>query len=173
MSRWCLPTTSSSVAFFSCPQSFPASGSFPVSWLFTSSGQSIGASALILPMNIQSWFPLGLTNFISLQSKGLSRVFSSTTIWKHLFFSIQLYFVEGNGSPLQYLLPGKCHGQRSLAGYSLWGCKEADMMEHAYSAFFMVQLSHLYMTTGKTIALTRWTFVSKVMALLFKSLGSS
>ena len=72
----------------SCPQSFPASESFPVSQLFTSHGQSIGASALasVLPMNIQDWFPLGLTGLISLQSKGLSSIFSNTTIQKHQFF---------------------------------------------------------------------------------------
>ena len=77
--------------FSSCPQSFPASGSFPMSWLFIWGGQSIGASALasVLPMNIQGWFPLGLTGFISLQSKGLLRVFSSTTVPKHPFFSSQ------------------------------------------------------------------------------------
>ena len=94
------------------PSIFPSIGSSPLSWLFTSGGQSIGASASasVLPMNSQRWFPLGLTGLISLLSKGLSRVFSSTTIWKHQFF--------------------QC------------------------SAFFMVQLSHLYMTTGKTIALT-------------------
>ena len=74
--------------FSSCLQSFPASGSFPMSWLFTSGGQSITASgsALVLQMNIQGWFPLGLTGLISLQSKGLSRDFSSTTVWKHQFF---------------------------------------------------------------------------------------
>ena len=73
------------------PQSFPASGSFPVSWLFTSGGQSIGVSAAasVFPMNIQGWFPLGLTGLISLQSKGLPRVFSSTTIQKHQFFGAQ------------------------------------------------------------------------------------
>ena len=76
LSQWCSPTISSSVALFSCPQSFPASWSFPVSRLFTSSGQGIGASAStpVLPMNIQGWYPLGLTGLISLQSKGLSRV---------------------------------------------------------------------------------------------------
>ena len=74
---------------FSCPQSFPASGSFPMSRLFTSSGQRIGASASVLPMNIQNWFPLELTGLISLQSKGLSRVFFSITAWKHQFFGIQ------------------------------------------------------------------------------------
>ena len=73
-----------------CPQSFPASGSFPMSQLFTSGGQSTGASvsASVLPMNIQDWFPLGWTGWISLLSKGLSRVFSSTTIQKHQFFSL-------------------------------------------------------------------------------------
>ena len=77
--------------FSSCPQSFPTSGSFSMSWLFTSGGQSIGASssASILPMNVQDWFPLGWTGLISLQFKGLSRVFSSTTVWKHQFFGIQ------------------------------------------------------------------------------------
>ena len=126
-SQWCHPTISSSVIpFSSCPQSFPASGSFPVSQLFASGGQSIGvsASASVLPMNIQDWiFPLRWTGWISLLSKGLSRVFSS----------------------------------HSLKASILWN-----------SAFFMVQLSHPYMTTGKTIALTRWTFVGKV--LLFNML---
>ena len=122
-SQWCCPTISSSTAPFSfCLQSSPASRSFPVSWLFTSRGQSTGisASASVLPMNIQSWFPLGLTGLIFLQSKGLSRVFSSTTIL------------------------------------------------HC-SACFMVQLSHLYMSTGKTIALTVWTSVGKLMSLLCHS----
>ena len=91
-SRWCHPTISSSVIpFSSCPQSFPASGSFPMSQLFASSGQSIGvsASALVLPVNIQDWFPLGWTGWISLQSKGLWRVFSNTTVQKHKFFGTQ------------------------------------------------------------------------------------
>ena len=91
-SQWCHPTISSSVAHFSsCPQSFRALESFPMNWVFTSGGRSIGASASasILPMNIQGWFPLGLTGLISLQSKGLSRVFSSTTISKHQFFGTQ------------------------------------------------------------------------------------
>ena len=88
-SWWCHPTISSSVVpFSSCLQSFPASGSFPMSQFFASGGQSIraSASASVLPMNIQGWFPLGLTDLISLLSKGLSRVFSSTTIRKHPFF---------------------------------------------------------------------------------------
>ena len=126
--RWCHPTISSSTApFSSCPQSFPASGYFPISQLLTSGGQSIGASASasVLPMNIQGWFPLGLTGLISLQSKGLSRVFSN-------------------------------HSSKASI---------------QCSAFFMVQLSHSYMITGKTTALTIWTFVSKVMSLLFNMLS--
>ena len=92
LSWWWHPTISSSVTLFSsCHQSFPASGSFPVSQLFTSDGQSIEASvsASVLPVNIQGWFPLGLTGLISLLSKGLSRVFFSTTIQKHQFFGTQ------------------------------------------------------------------------------------
>ena len=91
-SRWCHPTISSSVVPFSCCfQSFPASGSFQMSQFFASGGQSIGvsASASILPMNIRDWFPLGWTGLISLQSKGLSRVFSNTTVQKHQFFGAQ------------------------------------------------------------------------------------
>ena len=94
LSRWWHPTISSSVFRFSHHQSFPASGSFPVSQFFTSGGQSIGASdsASVLPMNIQDWFPLGWTGWISLQSKGLSRVFSNTTVQKHQFFSAQFLY---------------------------------------------------------------------------------
>ena len=90
-SWWCHPTISSSVILFSSSlQPFPASGSFPMSQFIASGGQSIGASASVLPINIQCWFPLGLTGLISLQSKGLSRVFSNTTVQKHQFFSTQL-----------------------------------------------------------------------------------
>ena len=92
-SRWCRPTISSSVIpFSSCPQSFPASGSFSMSQLFTSGGLSIGvsASASVLPMNSQDWSPVGWTVWISLLSKGLSRVLSNTTIQKHQFFGAQL-----------------------------------------------------------------------------------
>ena len=87
LSWWCYLTISSSVTHFFCLQSFPASESFPMSQLFASGGQSIGASAsaIVLPMNIQGWFPLGLTGLISFQSKGLSRVFSNTAIQKHQF----------------------------------------------------------------------------------------
>ena len=129
-SRWCHPAISSSVVpFSSCPQSLPASRTFPMSRLFPWGGQRIGASTStsVLPMNIQNWSPLGRTGWISLQSKRLSRVFSNTTVPKA----------------------------------SIFQC----------SAFFTVQLSHPYMTTGKTIALTRWTFVGKVMSLLLNMLS--
>ena len=91
--QWCHPAISSSVVpFSSCPQSLPASGSFPMSQLFAWGGQSIrvSASASVLPMNTQDWSPLGWTGWISLQSKGLSRVFSNTTVQKHQLFSAQL-----------------------------------------------------------------------------------
>ena len=94
LSRWCHLTISPSVIpFSSCLQSSPTPGSFPVSQLFASGGQSIGISALtsFLPMNTQDWSPLGWTGWISLQSKGLSRVFSNTTVQKHQFFGAQLY----------------------------------------------------------------------------------
>ena len=93
LSQWCHPTISSSVVPFSSHlQSFPASGSFQMSHLFALGGQSIrvSASASVLPVNIQDWFPLGWTGWISLQSQGLSRVFSNTTVQKHQFFSTQL-----------------------------------------------------------------------------------
>ena len=126
LSQWCHPTISSVISF-SCLKSCPASGSFPMSQLFTSGGQSTGASASasILPMNIQCWFPLGLTGLISLLSQGSQE--SSPT-------------PQFTNSILQ--------------------C----------SAYFMVQLSHMYMTTGKTILLIIQTFVSKVMSLLFNML---
>ena len=92
-SRWCHPAISSSVIpFSSCPQSLPASESFPMSQLFASGSQSIGVSASVsvLPMNTQDWSPLGWTGWISLQSKGLTRVFSNTTVQKHQFFGAQL-----------------------------------------------------------------------------------
>ena len=93
LSSWCHPAISSSVIpVSSCPQSLPASGSFPMSQLFAWSGPSIGvsASASVLPMTIQDWSPLGWTDWISLQSKGLSRVFYNTTVQKHHFFGPQL-----------------------------------------------------------------------------------
>ena len=127
LSWWCHPTISSSVIPFSPRlQFFQASGSFQMSQFFASGSQSIGASASILPMNIQNWFSLGLTDLVSLQSKGLS-------------------------SLLQH------HSSKAL----ILQC----------SAFFIVQLSHPYMTVGKTIALTGWPFVGKVMSLLFNMLS--
>ena len=129
LSRWYYPAVSSSIApFSSCPQSFPASGSFSGSHLFASGGQNFGASSSpsVLPINIQYWFPSGLTGLISLLSKGLSTVFSSTTVWKHQFFGTQPS-LQSN--------------------------------------------SHPYMTTGKSIALTRQNFVSKVISLLFNTLS--
>ena len=93
LSQWCHPTISASVLTFSpCPQSFPASGAFPMSQLFASGGQRIGVSAStsVLPMNTQDWSPLGWTGWIVLQSKGLSRVFSNITVQKHQFVCTQL-----------------------------------------------------------------------------------
>ena len=119
LSWWCHPTISSSVvAFSSCLQSFPASESFQMSPFLASGGQSIrvSGSTSVLPMNIQDWFPLGQTGLISSQSKGLSRVFSNTTVQKHQFFCAQLSLYSN---------------------------------------------SHIHTTTGKTITLSRWTFVGK------------
>ena len=92
LSRWCHPTISFSIPFSSCLQSFLASGSFPMSQLFASGGQSIGVSvsASVFPLIIQGWFPLGWTGWLSMQSKGLSRVFSNTTVQNHSFFCTQL-----------------------------------------------------------------------------------
>ena len=106
LSRWCHPTILSSVVpFSSCLQSFPASGSFPVSQFFSSGGQSIGVSALasVLTMNIQDWFPLGWTGWLSMQSKGLSRVFSNTTVQNHQFFGSQLS-LQSNSNIRTWLL---------------------------------------------------------------------
>ena len=128
-SQRCHPTISPSVVPFSSHlQAFPGSGSFQVSQFFVSCGQSIGVSAStsVLPKNIQDWIPSGLIGWISLQSKGLSRVLSNTIVQKYHFFGTQL---------------------------------------------FIVQLSHPYMTTGKTIALTKQTFVGKLMSLLFNMLS--
>ena len=120
LSQCCYLTISSSAALFSsCLQSFPASGSFPMSWLFTSGGQSIGASASVLPMNIQDWSPFGLTSLISLLSKGLSQ-----------------------SSP----------------------APQVKSINSLAQSLLLVQRSYLYVTTGKTIALTIWNFVDKVMS---------
>ena len=129
LSRWCCLTISYSAVIFSfCLQSFPASGSFPMSLLFASGGQSVVASALtsVLPMNIQGWFHLGLTGLSSLLSRNSE---------------------ESSPAPYFKSINSQC------------------------ALFFMVQFSHLYMTTGKTIALTRQTFVGKVLSLLFNTLS--
>ena len=122
-SWWCHPTISSSIVpFSSCPQSFPAAGSFQMSQLFAWGGQIIGisASTSVLPMNIQDWSPLGWTGWISLQSKWLSRVFSNTTVQKHQFFGAQLslQWRRRKWQPTPVFLPGESHGRRSLVGYS-------------------------------------------------------
>ena len=109
LSQWWHPTISSSVIpFFSCLQSFPASGSFPVSQFFTTGGLSIGvsASASLLPGQIQDWFPLGWTGWISLQSKGLSRVFSNTTVQKHQFFDSNFFYDRGSEVILHHFSSG-------------------------------------------------------------------
>ena len=116
LGQWCHPAISSSfVLCSSCPQSFPALRSFPMSQLFASGGQSIGASASasVLPMNIQDWFPLGLTDLISLPSKGFSRVFSNTTVQKHQLFSTQptLWF-NSPGKDSFHSNPKEGHCQR-------------------------------------------------------------
>ena len=104
---WCYLTISSSVTPFSFyPQSFPASGSFPMSLRFTSGGQSIGASTTVLPMNVHGWFPLGLTGLISLLSKGFSWVFPSTTIRKHQFLGAQPSLCSGGWKSKTKVLPG-------------------------------------------------------------------
>ena len=102
LSRCCHPTISSSVVpFFSCFPSFPASESFPMSQFFASGSQSVGVSALasVLPMNLQDWFSLGWTDWISLQSKGLLRIFSNTTVQKHQFFGAKLSFFFAMRTP--------------------------------------------------------------------------
>ena len=114
LSQWCHPTSHPVISFSSCLQSFPASGSFQMSQLFTSDGQSIGVSdsASFLPMNIQDWIPLGWTGWISLQSKGLSRVFSNATVQKHQF-GAQLSLLSG-GCALQERLWGFIHTRPKL-----------------------------------------------------------
>ena len=188
-SRWCHPVISSSVIPFSCLQSFPASGSFPMSQLFTSGGQSIGvsASASVLPVNIQGWSPSRWTGWISLQSKGLSRVFSNTIVQKHQFFSAQVSFFFFFSSttlllPTHFPPPLCTHAQSCnpmdfSPSDSVHGLFQARILEWVAISFskcsgvLIVQLSHPYMTTRKTIALTRWTFVDKVMSLLFNMLS--
>ena len=138
LSQWCYLIISSSAALFSfCLQSFTASGSLPVSQLLASGGQSTGASGLApdLPMDFQGWFPLGMTGLISLQSRGLSTTFSSTTIWKYQFFDTEPSLWRRRWHPTQVLLPGKFHGRRSLVGCSPWGREESDTTERLHFHF--------------------------------------
>ena len=123
LSRWCYLTISSSAtSFFFCLQSFPASGSFPMSRLFASGGRSIGASASasVLPVNIQGWFTLGFTDLISLQSKGLSRVFSSTTVRRDLCHCLQFADeeIELPGWWFKQPVSDKARGQSSWCKHS-------------------------------------------------------
>ena len=169
LSRWCHTTISSSVIpFSSCFQSFSASGSFRMSQLFASGGHSIGVSAStsVLPMNTQDWSPLGWTGWISWQPKGLSRVFSNATVQKHQFFGTQLSLGEGNGNPsvLAWRIPGTAEPGGLPSMGSHWVGHDWRDLAAAAAAFFIVQFSHPYMTTGKTIALTRGTFVGKIMS---------
>ena len=123
LSWWCHPTISSSVVpFSSCLQSFPASRSFQMSQFFTSGGQSIGASASVLPMNIQDWFPLGLTDLKSFLSEGLSRVFSNTTVQKHQLFGTQLSLWSSShkGCKDGSILPTQSTVGQSLSRVWLW-----------------------------------------------------
>ena len=128
LSQWCHPIISSSAApFSSCLQSFPASESFPISQFFTSDGQSIvvSASASVFPMSIQGWFPLGLPGFISLQSKGLSRVFSNTTVQKHQFFGAQLSLEKGMATDSS-VLAGRIPWTEEPGGLQSMGSQELD-----------------------------------------------
>ena len=126
LSWWCHPTTSSSVIpFSSCPQSFPASGSFPMSQLFASGGQSIGvAASSFLPMNTQDWSPLGWTGWISLQSKGLSRVFSNTTVQKH-----QLMGRTACGKT-ESCSSGQDHAQQIFTPIAFWWVQLCSLLVH-------------------------------------------
>ena len=110
LSQWCYLTISSSVIPFSCLPSFPASGFFPMSWFFALGGQIIGASALVLQMNVEGWFTLGLTGLISLLSKELSRVFSSTTVQRYQFFSTQPFLLSS--SHIHTSLPEKPYPEK-------------------------------------------------------------
>ena len=133
LSQWCHPTILSSVVpFSSCLQSFPASGSFQMSQLFTSGGQSIGGSAStsVLPMNSQDWFPLGLTDWISLLSKGLSRVFSNTTVQKHQFFGAQLS-LQSNSHIQTWLLEKQNKTKHSFDYMGF--CRQSDVSVFEYA----------------------------------------
>ena len=118
LSYWCYPTNSSSVIpFSSCLQSFSASESFLMSWSFVSGGQNIGASASVVPINIQGWFPFGLTCLISLQSKGLSKGFSNTTIQKHQFLVLSLVYGSTLTSIHDYWKNHSLHWQSNVSAF--------------------------------------------------------
>ena len=164
LSRWCNPTISSSVVPFSSRlQSFPASGSFPMSQLFAWDGQSIGvsASASVFPMNTQDWSPLGWTSWISLLSNGLSRVFFNTTVQSISSSKDHPGLISFRMDWLDLLAV-----QGTLKSLLQHHRSKASILQ--CSAFFIV---YPYMTTGKTIALTRWTFVDKVISLLLNMLS--
>ena len=207
LSQWYYPTISSSVnSSSSCPQSFPeirllelCPGFFPESQLFESGGQSFGASAsaIVLPMNIQDWFPLGLTSWISLQSKGLSRVFSNTTVQKHQFFSAQPSLWSNSHMSNSYMTTGKPVSLTVLCLVDLlcptlndpWtvvlqatlsmGILQARMLEWVAILSYMgsSQLrdqtqvsciaSRFFTIWTTSVALTIWTFVGKVLPQAF------
>ena len=149
LSRWCHPTISSSVVpFSSCLQSFPASGSFPMSQFFASGGQSIGASASAsaIPKNIQDWFPLELTGLISLLFKGLWRVFSNTSVQKHQFFGTQPS-LEKETATHSSVLARKIPWMEEPGRLQSMGSHRVghDWSDLAAAAFLTVQLSHPYM----------------------------
>ena len=198
----CHPAISSSVVpFSSCLQSFPASVSFPISQFFASGAQSIGvsASASVLPMTIQGWFPLGQIGWISLQTKKLMRVldslglFSNTTVQKHRFFGVQLSLwfnaslvaqtVAMRETGVRFLdwedpLKKEMASHSSTLAWKIPRTEEPDRLQSMESQrvghYWATSLSlhlHPYMTTGKTRALTRRTFIRKVMSLLFNRLS--
>ena len=187
-------------SFSSCPQSFSASGSFPVSCLFTSGGQRIGASALrsVLPMNIQCWFSLGLISLISLLSKRLSVLFQHVWVlgrFSHVWLSVTLLTAalqaplsmgilrartlewvarpsfRGSSQPRDptYISYVSCIDRQFFTTSVQHHNSKASVLQGL--TFFMLYLSHLYRTTRKTIALTIWTFVGKVMSLPFNMLS--
>ena len=194
LSRWCHPSISSTVTPFpSCPQSFQTSRPFPVSQLFASGGRSIGVSVFssVLPVNIQGWFPLGRTGLILLFSYNLwdyGSVQFSQSVMSDCLRPHGLQYARSpcsSPTPRVYSNPCPlsqgCHPTISSSVVPFSSCLQSlkSLLHHhsskapilQHSGFFIVQLSHPYMTTGKTIALTRWTFVGKVMSLLFNMLS--
>ena len=171
LSQWCHPTISSSVVpFSSCPQSFPASGSFQMSQLFASGSQSIGVSAStsVLPMSTQDWFPLGWTGWISLQSKRLSRVFSNTTVQKHQFFGTQLFFIVQLTARVRSdscLLSQWCHPTISSFVFPFSSCPQS----FPTSGFF--QMSQFFASGGQRIGVSASTSVLPMSTQDWSPLG--